>query len=547
MGGKKNMNKRVLALLLAFAMVFTIAVLASAQDIMDIDAVADEQFPEAVRDVIVETDPVEYTQITEPEASEEAAAVPETGTKEIFVRSDKQFPQALQYAIDNPGSAVDIHISGTVSAPNGTIVIPKNVHLYIDEGAVFSINGNKEVLNYGVIFINGVINHSNNVTNIGAAQVILGNTGTIKGNQKFLTNGDVLDTRGNWEIVFDANGGLFGATKTVSFNLKKSGADGYTVSPPSPPPAREGYIMLGWYTEAACANEWDFSVSVNTVLSLNDDALILYAKWQAPELHIHMPGEEITAVEPTCTLPGLWEIRCTECEELLESGIMDELGHEFVQTAFKEATCGTSGLAGYECCRCDDSNTVSTKATGHKPGARAVTKEAVLDKEGAWEICCQECREVLQSGIIAASVQAINSSVYLKHTYGGEVNTGDIYFLDVMMAGNLDFSQVETLVAYDHDLFEYAGKVQFADTSAKAAQSAADTLSARGVTNGNISKELSGSQPVLVARLLFKAKDNLAAGNAIAEFSIAAPALGIGKNLGDITSTGNTVRVTVNN
>ena len=53
--------------------------------------------------------------------------------------------------------------------------------------------------------------------------------------------------------------------------------EGETVPLP-PAPEREGYDFVGWYTEPACLNVWDFSVAPSLPA---DSDFILYAGWRA--------------------------------------------------------------------------------------------------------------------------------------------------------------------------------------------------------------------------------------------------------------------------
>ena len=48
--------------------------------------------------------------------------------------------------------------------------------------------------------------------------------------------------------------------------------------PPPPDPTREGYAFTGWYTEAECANKWDFNIAPEIE---EDTEFRLYAGWRA--------------------------------------------------------------------------------------------------------------------------------------------------------------------------------------------------------------------------------------------------------------------------
>jgi uncharacterized repeat protein (TIGR02543 family) len=71
-----------------------------------------------------------------------------------------------------------------------------------------------------------------------------------------------------YAVAFNAQGGSpEPATQNVVSGGKAAG--------PSPAPAKTGFILDGWYTEAAYTNRWDFAV--NTVTA----AITLHAKWTA--------------------------------------------------------------------------------------------------------------------------------------------------------------------------------------------------------------------------------------------------------------------------
>ncbi|MDR0597048.1 MAG: InlB B-repeat-containing protein [Treponema sp.] len=71
-------------------------------------------------------------------------------------------------------------------------------------------------------------------------------------------------------VAFDVSGG-------VPAPQSQSVANGGKAAEPSPVPAREGYVLEGWYTEAAATNRWDFAVDTVTA------DITLYAKWLPAE------------------------------------------------------------------------------------------------------------------------------------------------------------------------------------------------------------------------------------------------------------------------
>ena len=139
----------------------------------------------------------------------------------------------------------------------------------------------------------------------------------------------------------------------------------------------------------------------------------------------HTSGAQVTTLAPTCIDEGAWEIKCTVCEEVLQTGIITALGHtpgaaETCTTAQictvceielapalghapgEAATCTTAQI----CTRCEIE---LAPALGHTPGDSFVALDPVCLEEGRWEIRCEVCDDLLEYGSIDA----------LGHDYGG--------------------------------------------------------------------------------------------------------------------------------
>jgi len=109
-------------------------------------------------------------------------------------------------------------------------------------------------------------------------------------------------------------------------------------------------------------------------------------------------------ITPTCENQGYTEYICSVCGEnyIDENSYIDALGHDF--TVFldrKEATCAEAGYDIYECSRCEKTETIVIDKLDHVSGENTIIKEASCHEEGAWEIRCELCRELLDSGVIA--------------------------------------------------------------------------------------------------------------------------------------------------
>jgi uncharacterized repeat protein (TIGR02543 family) len=96
----------------------------------------------------------------------------------------------------------------------------------------------------------------------------------------------------SFTVHFDAQGGGQTADQTV--------ASGGKAVEPDPAPSYEGYILDGWYKEAACVHPWDFAVDTVT------ESITLFAKWtpEEPEPPAFVPVTNIAGA-PAAGTKGL--------------------------------------------------------------------------------------------------------------------------------------------------------------------------------------------------------------------------------------------------
>ena len=105
------------------------------------------------------------------------------------------------------------------------------------------------------------------------------------------------------------------------------------------------------------------------------------------------------AKEATCTEDGYTgDTYCADCDEKIAEGeIIEALGHDYVETVMKEATCTEAGEKQLKCSRCDDTKTEEIPAKGHTE----VTDEAVpatCTESGLTEGShCSVCGEVIKA------------------------------------------------------------------------------------------------------------------------------------------------------
>ena len=166
-------------------------------------------------------------------------------------------------------------------------------------------------------------------------------------------------------------------------------------------PTATGYDFVGWYTDEALTEAFDFTqpVTENTVL---------YAKWK---LHVCTPGAcmvgenglhytlctvcgerldcEYTeaVIDPTCTSAGYTVHTCTNCGSSYIDTII-EGGHKWVTTV-TPPTHTEPGYTLYECSVCKESyKTDYTAPAGHIFDEGTVTKEATCTAEGEMTYAC---------------------------------------------------------------------------------------------------------------------------------------------------------------
>ena len=152
---------------------------------------------------------------------------------------------------------------------------------------------------------------------------------------------------------------------------------------------------------------------------------------------LHSSVTRTTLKEATCTEQGQWEERCNNCKEVVNSGKIPALGHDYgawtvttaatctekgvetrvckhdnshketrdinalghalVQHAAQAPTCTAIGWDAYESCsRCDYTTYKEKAALGHTP-EWVVSKAATCSEEGLKEERCTRCNQVLKS------------------------------------------------------------------------------------------------------------------------------------------------------
>ena len=166
-------------------------------------------------------------------------------------------------------------------------------------------------------------------------------------------------------------------------------------------PTATGYDFVGWYSDEALTEAFDFTQPVT-------EDTVLYAKWT---LHVCTPGACIVGenglhdtlctvcgkrldcayteavVDPTCTSAGYTVHTCTNCGSSYLDSVV-EGGHKWGTTVIPP-THTEPGYTLYECSVCKESyKTDYTAPVGHAFDEGTVTKEATCTAEGEMIYAC---------------------------------------------------------------------------------------------------------------------------------------------------------------
>ena len=87
----------------------------------------------------------------------------------------------------------------------------------------------------------------------------------------------------SFTVTFDKNGGDTDANPAFI-----TVTPGTLITPPGIPPTKDGYGFAGWYREASCITEWNFSADIVT------ENITLYARWMFNCVIVILDMEEIT-------------------------------------------------------------------------------------------------------------------------------------------------------------------------------------------------------------------------------------------------------------
>ncbi|MCL2496791.1 MAG: hypothetical protein FWF04_05185, partial [Clostridiales bacterium] len=133
-------------------------------------------------------------------------------------------------------------------------------------------------------------------------------------------------------------------------------------------------------------------------------------------------------------------------------------------------------------------------------------------------------------------------------TAQAEYAAEDTIYVDVMLTGNTNYTQVNTAIAYDADVLQFAGYENLGGLTAEVKKVGGDMISVRSVPSLNMMIGVPCAAPVRVVTLKFTVNGGLTADavkTALSFSSIAVtPTAGV---VGVTTAPGNTLRLTLSN
>jgi len=102
-----------------------------------------------------------------------------------------------------------------------------------------------------------------------------------------------------------------------------------------------------------------------------------------------------------------------------------------------------------------------------------------------------------------------NFTLYMESAQNN-LKAGDTLNVDIMLAGDLNYTQVKATIAYDAAMLEYTGHTNLAGLLTEVKKEAADKISIRSVSSIYLTEGASCEPPLRVATLKFTIKSALA-------------------------------------
>ena len=352
----------------------------------------------------------------------------------------------------------------------------------------------------------------------------LGNTNTdpdkwISSNQDYVLIREGIDTEGNpWKIYIktDNNGRWF------------------LVAEGNVPPDTKLDIYYQYKGDKGSAQVWKATYAINGAGELE---IVSYYNTGSGSINQLYIGElEFTKG----TIEIIKEVKLLE-------------GVDFVPTAFAfEVLDGQDEVVWEIMIEVDEANKeFSVKADDFSPGIYTVREvgadgyTVTLDPANGQVEISEGAKVTVKAVNEYISPLLDNFKVYLESAQT-TLAAGETLYVDVMLFGNLNYTQMNASIAYDNDLLEFAGSENLNGLAAEIKKDGADRISVRNVPSINMFTGAPCAPPIKVATLKFTVKDTLSMESAVTELTfnsiVVFPTAGI---TGATTAPGKALSVTV--
>ncbi len=198
-------------------------------------------------------------------------------------------------------------------------------------------------------------------------------------------------TPGEWETVFEAT------CEEKGFRIRKCSVC--------------GYALENEYTEATGHNdEKVFTIPLSCHSYAEGYYVCTICGRKGSEFNYlykldHKPGDWEVETIPSCGNPGVKVKKCTECNEVVETGVIPAINSHVPGTweTVREATCSVPGEKVTKCTSCK--TIIETKAIpvkSHTPGTWETVSEAKCGVDGTEIQKCTVCKEKINERVIPA-------------------------------------------------------------------------------------------------------------------------------------------------
>ena len=116
----------------------------------------------------------------------------------------------------------------------------------------------------------------------------------------------------------------------------------------------------------------------------------------------HTEGKWEISVEPTCTSEGEEIKKCTICDAIIDTKVVDPLGHDYTEEEIP-STCIKEGKLIKSCSRCDYKEEEIIPTKDHEISDFITVKDPSCTEAGEKRKICEVCKEIIESKDIPAT------------------------------------------------------------------------------------------------------------------------------------------------